>query len=263
MSEQETGDTEEAEAQPLDENSNEAAGPPLVTYPQVSGINWPSYLLQVWLTLHRIGVPEKNLRFLPEIGHFALPEVMEEEPGEDWERHSPDMEMRHPRSALYDPASQRATGDKVDPQMARPRLKVNVRTDTYWKETFGTSAADNLTAQQVGRLAHFVEPLLAGLPSLAADSEARTESSGSETVSEDMTAAENEVPRDRLDKPLARLTPPNRRFLPGIDAGCSCGNAEHPEFAGGMFAARPGSAEPGNSTELAASGGESDTRKSR
>lgn len=195
MREQETGNREQGEPE---------SG--LVPFPQLSGVNWPSYLLQAWLTLHQMGVPEKNLRFLPEIGHFALPEVVEEEPGEDWERHSGLMELRHPQSARYDPATERATVTAVNPRMICPRLKVNVRADVIWRDTSQAGAPENLTMQQVGRLAHFMEPLLAGLPALPTGEALSGEQRDADAEPAESALPENEAPRERVEQPLARLT---------------------------------------------------------
>lgn len=179
----------------------EATENELVPYPQLSGANWPSYLLQVWLTLHQLGVPEKNIRFLPEIGHFALPEVVEEEPLEDWERHAAAMDLRHPQGARYDPATERATVTEVNPRAIRPRLKVNVRADIIWQDTAAPGEPENVTMRQVGRLAHFMEPLLAGLPPLPVENEGAPDGKSADTALSD-----NEVSRERVDQPLARLT---------------------------------------------------------
>ena len=59
------------------ENSAENEG---AVFPQLSGLNWPSYLLEAWRTLDTLGVPEENIRLVPEIGHFAVPEISEQEP---------------------------------------------------------------------------------------------------------------------------------------------------------------------------------------
>jgi len=120
-----------------------------VVFPQLSGLNWPSYLLEAWRTLHALGVPEENLRLLPELGHFAVPEVSAQEPP----------------GPAYDPLSERLTVQYVDPAAVHPRLTVSVRADTveqFWtdKET----GEERHRSRAVGRLAHFVPPLLAGLP---------------------------------------------------------------------------------------------------
>lgn len=120
-----------------------------VVFPQLSGLNWPSYLLQAWRTLYALGVPEENIRFLPEIGHFAVPEIFAQElPG-----------------PAYDPLSERLIVYRVDPQEVRPRLMVSVRADII--EHFlleGEGNPERRESHLVGRLAHFVPPLLAGLP---------------------------------------------------------------------------------------------------
>ena len=84
-----------------------------IVFPQISGLNWPSYLLQAWRTLHALGVPEENLRLLPEIGHFAVPEISSQEPP----------------GPAFDPFSERLTVHHVDPAAVRPRLTVSVRAD--------------------------------------------------------------------------------------------------------------------------------------
>ena len=116
---------------------------PTVVFPQLSGLNWPSYLLQAWQTLHEYGVPEENLRLLPELGHFAAPEISGQEPP----------------GPVYDSLSERLIVHRVRPQEVRPRLTVSVRADTIDYLT-----PEGYESRQVGRLAHFVPPLLTGLP---------------------------------------------------------------------------------------------------
>jgi len=123
--------------------------PETIVFPQLSGLNWPSYLLQAWRTLHTLGVPEENLRLLPELGHFAVPEISAQEPP----------------GPAYDPLSERLTVHRVDPVEVRPRLTVSVRADTvehFLPEEEGRP--ERRESHVVGRLAHFVLPLLAGLP---------------------------------------------------------------------------------------------------
>lgn len=124
-----------------------------IVFPQLSGLNWPSYLLQSWRTLYALGIPEENLRLLPEIGHFAVPEISAQDPP----------------GPAYDPLSERLIVHRVDPAEVRPRLTVSVRADTvehFWTE----GEAEDVQGQErhdsrlAGRLAHFVPPLLAGLP---------------------------------------------------------------------------------------------------
>ncbi|MDQ2798762.1 MAG: hypothetical protein M3Y13_03860, partial [Armatimonadota bacterium] len=120
-----------------------------VVFPQLSGLNWPSYLLQAWRTLYALGVPEENIRFLPEMGHFAVPEIFGQEPP----------------GPAYDPLSERLIVYRVDPQEVRPRLTVSVRADTiehFLPESEGNQ--ERRESHPVGRLAHFVPSLLAGLP---------------------------------------------------------------------------------------------------
>ena len=120
-----------------------------VVFPQLSGLNWPSYLLEAYRTLYALGVPEENLRLLPERGHFAVPEVSAQEPP----------------GPAYDPLSERLTVHSVDPAAVRPRLTVSVRADTV--DHFvpeGETGQERRVTHAVGRLAHFVPPLLAGLP---------------------------------------------------------------------------------------------------
>ena len=121
--------------------------PETVVFPQISGLNWPSYLLQAWQTLHTLGVPEENVRLLPEIGHFAAPEVSAQEPP----------------GPAYDPLSERLLVHRVVPSEVRPRLTVSVRADVV--ESFVPEGeGERRESRLVGRLAHFVPPLLAGLP---------------------------------------------------------------------------------------------------
>ncbi len=120
-----------------------------IVFPQLSGLNWPSYLLEAWRTLHALGIPEENLRLLPEMGHFAVPEISAQEPP----------------GPAYDPLSERLTVHRVDPAEVRPRLTVSVRADTveyFLPEEEGRP--ERRESHVVGRLAHFVPPLLAGLP---------------------------------------------------------------------------------------------------
>ncbi len=123
-----------------------------IVFPQLSGLNWPSYLLQAWRTLHTLGIPEENLRLLPELGHFAVPEISAQDPP----------------GPSYDPLSERLTVHRVDPAEVRPRLTVSVRADTvehFW--TDGEAGQERRESHPVGRLAHFVPPVLAGLPGAA------------------------------------------------------------------------------------------------
>ncbi len=116
-------------------------------FPQLSGLNWPSYLLQAWRTLDALGVPEKNIRLLPEVGHFAVPEVSAQEPP----------------GPAYDALTGRLTVHRVDPETVRPRLTVSVRAETVWD--FDPTRPDAPAGERVvGRLAHFLPPLLDGLP---------------------------------------------------------------------------------------------------
>ena len=158
-----------------------------VIYPQLSGLNWPGNVLQVWLTLHQLGVPPENLRFLPEMGHFAAPEVVPESISEDPEAHSADILLRHPRSPHYAGRTGRAMFDLVDPTEIRPRFKVNVRTDTRWRMAPGAEQEGSPTPMTVGRLAHFVAPLLALLPEVPPE-------------------IDKPIDEDTIDSPLMRLT---------------------------------------------------------
>ena len=123
-----------------------------IIFPQLSGLNWPSYLLQAWQTLHGLGVPAENLRLLPELGHFAVPEISAQEPP----------------GPAYDPLSEHITVHRVDPAQVRPRLTVSVRADVveYFLPT-KEEPQERPESHVVGRLAHFVPPLLAGLPGAA------------------------------------------------------------------------------------------------
>ena len=135
-----------------------------IIYPQVSGANWPSTVLHAWLTLHGIGVPPENPRFMPEIAHFASPEVIEEEVWEDPIPDHPEASLRHPKSPRYDRATGRANVDLVDPEAIRPRLKVNVRAETMSRlllDDMGATVGHR--EEVVGRLAHFMEPMMLGM----------------------------------------------------------------------------------------------------
>ena len=121
--------------------------PETVVFPQLGGLNWPSFILQAWQTLHELGVPEENLRLLPEIGHFAAPEISGQEPP----------------GPVYDSLSERLIVHRVDPQEVRPRLSVSVRADIV-DYFVPEGEGERCESREVGRLAHFVPPLLAGLP---------------------------------------------------------------------------------------------------
>ena len=181
-----------------------------VIYPQLSGVNWPSYLLQAWLTLHHAGIPPQHIRFLPEVGHFAVPEVTEEAVEEDFERRSELAELRHPRGPQYDPQTGRVTVYQVDPRLVRPRLKVNVRADRRLQ--YGTNAQGEeivLSDRQVGRLAHFMEPLMAGLPADAEMSPSPDMAGDRSATGDGSAELEDETAggrAGRVEKPVARLT---------------------------------------------------------
>ena len=118
-------------------------------FPQLSGLNWPSYLLEAWRTLAALGVPEENIRFIPELGHFAVPEISAQEPP----------------GPVYDPLGERLIVHRVLPAEVRPRLTVSVRADEldYFAPNPQTGREERQT-RIVGRLAHFLPPLLTGLP---------------------------------------------------------------------------------------------------
>ena len=135
--------------EPLDAEHLDAEHPDgTVDFPQLSGLNWPSFLLQGWRTLHALGIPEANLRLLPELGHFAVPEISGQEPP----------------GPVYDPHSERLIVHRVDPAEVRPRLTVSVRADTVEHFLPDGAGGERRESHLVGRLAHFVPPLLAGLP---------------------------------------------------------------------------------------------------
>lgn len=134
---------------PAPEAAGEIAAGETIVFPQLSGLNWPSYLLEAWRTLHTLGIPEEHLRLLPELGHFAVPEVSAQEPP----------------GPAYDPLSGHLTVHRVLTAEVRPRLTVSVRADTveyFLPEEEGRP--ERRESHVVGRLAHFVPPLLAGLP---------------------------------------------------------------------------------------------------
>ncbi len=123
-----------------------------VVFPQMSGLNWPSYLLEAWRTLDALGVPEENIRLVPEVGHFAVPEISGQEPP----------------GPVYDGLGERLIVHRVDPAEVRPRLTVSVRADAldYFRRSPLTGMEERQT-RTMGRLAHFLPPLLAGLPGAA------------------------------------------------------------------------------------------------
>lgn len=123
-----------------------------IVFPQLSGLNWPSYLLEAWRTLYALGVPEQNIRLVPELGHFAVPEISEQEPP----------------GPVYDILGERLIVHRIDPAEVRPRLTVSVRADTVdTVRRNPDTGIEEYHARTVGRLAHFLPPLLAGLPGAA------------------------------------------------------------------------------------------------
>lgn len=154
-----------------------------VVFPHLSGLNWPSFLLAAWHTLHTLGVPEENLRLRPELGHFAVPEISEQDP--------PGPE--------YDPLSERLIVQRVDPAQVRPRLSVSIRADVV--DDFSPKG-EFLGSRKVGRLAHFVPPLLAGLPGAPPPATPR---SALEDLTRQMGAAYPEL--------MQTLTPEERGLL--------------------------------------------------
>lgn len=123
-----------------------------IVFPQLSGLNWPSYLLEAWRTLYALGIPEENIRLLPELGHFAVPEISGQEPP----------------GPVYDILGERLIVHRVDPAEVRPRLTVSVRADTVdTVRRNPNTGVEEYQARTVGRLAHFLPPLLAGLPGAA------------------------------------------------------------------------------------------------
>ena len=130
-------------------SSNESEG---VVFPQLSGLNWPSYLLEAWRTLDTLGVPEENIRLVPELGHFAVPEISGQEPP----------------GPVYDVLGERLIVHRVDPAEVRPRLTVSIRADELdFVHRDPLTGVEERQTRMVGRLAHFLPPLLAGLPGAA------------------------------------------------------------------------------------------------
>ena len=138
-------------------------------FPFVSALNWPSNVPHAWLALHQFGIQEQQFRFLPEIGHFAAPEVTEEEEREDPDPDSDILSRRHPYSPKYfkEGGPHPRYGAKVnfvDPEEIFPRYRVNIRAET--RTYFEYDAEGNAIPQfeeMVGRLAHFFPPMMAGL----------------------------------------------------------------------------------------------------
>ena len=138
-------------------------------FPFISALNWPSNVPHAWLALHQFGIQEQQFRFVPEIGHFAAPEVIEEEEREDPEPDSDILSKRHPFSPKFfretDPQPRYgAKVNYVDPAEVFPRMKVNVRAET--RTHFDYDAEGNAIPkfdEVVGRLAHFFPPMMAGL----------------------------------------------------------------------------------------------------
>lgn len=183
-----------------------------VVFPQISGLNWPSHVLQAWLTLHELGVPDENIRFLPDVGHFSVPEITLEEVTEDPDQmyqEAENLTLRHPLSPTFDQATQRLIVSMVNPSEIRPRLKVSVRSET--RIQFGLDAQGNVVGpfeQVVGRLAHFLPPLMAGLPS-------DPPTSGTpETPTSGTPGAEDEKPLLRLMREVCARYPELVMTLP-------------------------------------------------
>ncbi|MBC8103613.1 MAG: hypothetical protein H7Z41_13635 [Cytophagales bacterium] len=171
------------------------AGDP--AFPHLSGLNWPSYLLQALLTLRALGVPEQNVRLIPTSGHFAQPEVLDSgESGDDPDEGMADAapwEMRHPRGPHYDSASGRLTIQRVsDPTELYPRLEINVRSDT--------AAEDRAAEMPVGRLAHFLDILMADPPGTLPPGEAGQQP--------------GESPLEKLTRQVAALSPELTEVMP-------------------------------------------------
>lgn len=159
-----------------------------VVFPLVTGWNSPSYVLEALKTLLALGVPEENLRFLPVIGHFALPELCGQEPP----------------GPAYDPETGRATVSAVISTEVRPRLTVSVRAETvmrFWQDAEGNERHDE---RVMGRLAHFLPPLLDGIPGLEPES-ADTPETPVDRLTRHVAAAYPEL--------LATLSPPTQEAL--------------------------------------------------
>ena len=163
-------------------------------YPLLSALNWPSNLLPVWQALQALGVPEQNVRLVPEVGHYAAPEVMAEAADEDPDWDTGRGPQRHPLGPRLDADRGRFTAEPVDAASLRPRLKVSVRADT------DTRLLPNgeVWEREVGRLAHFLPPLLAGLPGTVGTGEWR----------------EDETPVTRLVRQIAEAYPELMATLP-------------------------------------------------
>jgi hypothetical protein len=158
-----------------------------VIFPHLHGQNYPSYVLQVFMKLCRLGVPQENIRFLPDVCHFAEPEVFVEPMHEDPEPDSEKMSLRHPQGPMYDSRTRRIVVQEVNPEAVVPRLKVNIRSDRHFQYIYNDLGDEiGIRDEQRGRLEHFMAPLLAGLPSL-----------------EEEEPAADWLPEER---PLARIT---------------------------------------------------------
>ena len=159
-----------------------------VIFPLVSSWNGPSYLLETVRTLLALGIPEENLRFLPTVGHFAVPEISDQDPP----------------GPSYDPQTGRATVYAVVPSEVRPRVTVSVRGETvtrFWEDKNGDLHYGD---QILGRLAHFLPPLLDGLPGTDSKKPAIPEEP-LERMTRQMAAAYPEL--------LATLPPPAQEDL--------------------------------------------------
>ena len=145
-----------------------------VVFPLLTGQNSPAYVLEALRTLLALGVPEENLRLLPRLGHFAVPEICEQDPP----------------GPAYDPKTGRVTVHPVVPADLRPRLTVSVRGETVMRFWEGADGEPRHEARTVGRLAHFLPPLMAGIPGMEPDN-----------------AASAEDPLDRLTRHVGAMYP--------------------------------------------------------
>jgi hypothetical protein len=148
-----------------------------VIFPHLHGQNYPSYVLQVFMKLCNLGVPQENIRFLPDVCHFAEPEVFVEPMHEDPEPDSDRMSLRHPQGPMYDSRTRSIIVQEVNPEAVVPRLKVNIRSDRHFQYIYNDLGDEvGIRDEQRGRLENFMSPLITGLPPLEEEEQEKAES---------------------------------------------------------------------------------------
>ena len=147
--------------------------------PDVFSYNRPSNLLAAWMKLRGAGVPVENIRFLPRTGSASLPEV------------------------TIDPGR--------DPMSDRVEISVNVGLQRRIEvKAGGPDEPDERNTITTGRLAHFLEPLLAGIPSHPGSPVPDAQPidrfvSGLQSAFQELNPTVSPELRDRLDEIAAQI----------------------------------------------------------